>query len=457
MQHPIYQQPGPPQPEKEPRTSLTHPINVSWLFPSNFLHPSVTPDDAIRPNVNAYNPSPTPYTNSHPLDLLDLLGIAPDHYPKGRAPSNSGFVGGFPVATVAKTRYTMSSSSSFSSTQNAASLVSSTTTTTTSASTSTLHFSRRSNTSLNATARPASAFTPTNGATLKTDSGSLSISGSFPLDSTSAPEMYEHVPGGNGGREAYELLEAGVLDSDVAVSGGPDSQMDDKNQGEEGLRILAMTATSSQSSSCTIMKSSTNGVESAEIVKTITESTHALEVGNGATSNPEKLLTGLRINVSDVPVLRGTHGNFALSSCPGKKVRLQSGPVNGRAMINRDLDHDFARLSALGIKAVVCCLNDAELSFLGAPLPKYLESAAKYNIRVLRIPIIEGSCPDTIAELEPILDGIEEVLESGGNVLCHCRGGVGRAGIRRSLKAIETARQEDYINAYQKYLESKGQ
>lgn len=37
-------------------------------------------------------------------------------------------------------------------------------------------------------------------------------------------------------------------------------------------------------------------------------------------------------------------GNLALSSCPGKKVRL-SGPVGGRATINRDLDLDFARIS----------------------------------------------------------------------------------------------------------------
>ena len=28
------------------------------------------------------------------------------------------------------------------------------------------------------------------------------------------------------------------------------------------------------------------------------------------------------------------HGNIALSSCPGKKVRLDSGPVNGRGKCN---------------------------------------------------------------------------------------------------------------------------
>jgi protein-tyrosine phosphatase len=48
---------------------------------------------------------------------------------------------------------------------------------------------------------------------------------------------------------------------------------------------------------------------------------------------------------------------------------------------------------------------------------------------VLRIPIIEGSCPDSIEDVEHILDGVESIVESGANVLCHCRGGVGRAGL----------------------------
>ena len=55
-------------------------------------------------------------------------------------------------------------------------------------------------------------------------------------------------------------------------------------------------------------------------------------------------------------VSRSTHcttlGNLALSSCPGKKVRL-SGPVRGRATIDRDLDLDFQRLKSLDISMIV--------------------------------------------------------------------------------------------------------
>ncbi|KAJ3080810.1 hypothetical protein HDU99_007360, partial [Rhizoclosmatium hyalinum] len=173
----------------------------------------------------------------------------------------------------------------------------------------------------------------------------------------------------------------------------------------------------------------------------------------------------------------GAYGNVALSSCPGKKVRLDTGPVNGRAAINRDLESDFARLSSLNIKCVVCCLNDSELSFLGAPFQVYQAAAAKFGMQILRIPIIEGSCPDRIEDVVDIVERIDGWLRGGGNVLIHCRGGVGRAGLiacclllrkrfvenaeraiqvvrlRRSLKAIETMRQEDFIHAYQKYLE----
>lgn len=45
-------------------------------------------------------------------------------------------------------------------------------------------------------------------------------------------------------------------------------------------------------------------------------------------------------------------GNLGMSSCPGKKVRLD-GPVNGRAKIVRDLDLDFDRLRNLGFTRVI--------------------------------------------------------------------------------------------------------
>lgn len=45
-------------------------------------------------------------------------------------------------------------------------------------------------------------------------------------------------------------------------------------------------------------------------------------------------------------------GNLALSSCPGKKVRL-TGPSRGRAASDRELDLDFSRMQSFGITTVV--------------------------------------------------------------------------------------------------------
>ena len=45
-------------------------------------------------------------------------------------------------------------------------------------------------------------------------------------------------------------------------------------------------------------------------------------------------------------------GNLLLSSCPGKKVRLD-GPVRGRAAICRDLKSDLARIKEMGVGCVI--------------------------------------------------------------------------------------------------------
>ncbi|KAG0266413.1 hypothetical protein DFQ27_009789 [Actinomortierella ambigua] len=172
-------------------------------------------------------------------------------------------------------------------------------------------------------------------------------------------------------------------------------------------------------------------------------------------------------------------GNMGLCSCPGKKVRLD-GPVNGRAKIERDLDLDFARLQQLGCKRVICCLFDEELAFLGSPFPQYLQAATNHGIDVVRIPMVEGSTPETFIEMEAVLDKIDETTKAGDSVIAHCRGGVGRAAVvaccwmlrqgliqdnrsviawvrrYRTSKAIETDEQEFYLEGYHIWKTTNG-
>lgn len=93
-------------------------------------------------------------------------------------------------------------------------------------------------------------------------------------------------------------------------------------------------------------------------------------------------------------------GNLYMSSCPGKKVRL-NGPIKGRGAICRDLGVDLARIKSIGVDLVIwyvflfsllfsinlcisSCLDDDEMEFLGAPWPEYEDTANVVGLDILR-------------------------------------------------------------------------
>ncbi|UZJ54299.1 hypothetical protein CBS101457_003619 [Exobasidium rhododendri] len=124
-----------------------------------------------------------------------------------------------------------------------------------------------------------------------------------------------------------------------------------------------------------------------------------------------------------------TIGNLLLSSCPGKKVRL-TGPVRGRGAICRNLGIDLRRIRELGVGALICCLDDEELGFLGAPWSQYEKEADLLGMEVIRIPMAEGFCPTDVSMTDNIMTSmVEQFTLKGVNILVHCRGGVGRAGL----------------------------
>ncbi|EGG01443.1 uncharacterized protein MELLADRAFT_79033 [Melampsora larici-populina 98AG31] len=129
-------------------------------------------------------------------------------------------------------------------------------------------------------------------------------------------------------------------------------------------------------------------------------------------------------------------GNMLLSSCPGKKVRMfdtlaQRQAAGNRSPICRDLKSDLSRAQSIGVRAIICCLDDEELNYLGSPWPEYQAVASACGLAVIRIPMAEGFAPHKgVDEIDRV---IQIVLENwtmkGYDVLCHCRGGVGRAGL----------------------------
>lgn len=186
------------------------------------------------------------------------------------------------------------------------------------------------------------------------------------------------------------------------------------------------------------------------------------------------------VNKSDTEGKHNVHrvmnmGNLALCSAPGKKIRLDAYSLNAnsRTPVNRDLNMDFKRISDMGIKTIINLLDDEELEYLKAPINDYIKAASAHRVSIIRYPIIEGGCPTDLVDFhEKIIKKIQNEIENGRFILCHCRGGIGRAGLvaccwllsvgicqeaksaiqfvrmRRSPRAIETSAQEQFIAQY---------
>ncbi|KAG8727391.1 hypothetical protein FRC12_022541, partial [Ceratobasidium sp. 428] len=85
---------------------------------------------------------------------------------------------------------------------------------------------------------------------------------------------------------------------------------------------------------------------------------------------------------------------------------------------------------SIGVDLIVCCLDDDELEFLGAPWPEYEDAANSVGLDVLRLPMPEGLCPLSVQAMSRYMDQIIcDYTLASRHVLVHCRGGVGRAGL----------------------------
>ena len=135
---------------------------------------------------------------------------------------------------------------------------------------------------------------------------------------------------------------------------------------------------------------------------------------------------------------------------------------------------NFAQLSK--VKLIVCLLNDYEIRSIGCDVKKYEKACKDNGIELMKYPIIEMAPPEDVAQFH--LDVVEKVLakmEAGHNVLAHCRGGIGRAGLlaccvstclkapltlkrpkdviayvrsKRDRRCVESRKQEDFVAKY---------
>lgn len=143
------------------------------------------------------------------------------------------------------------------------------------------------------------------------------------------------------------------------------------------------------------------------------------------------------LRIDTMPVGAGTVG---LTFCPGK-----SGPSAGGHVWRRDLDADLAVVRAWAPAAVVTLVEGHELRGV-CNVPDLGERIRAAGLAWHHLPIVDLHAPDA-RFVETWRAGVGAalgaLLRSGGRVLVHCRGGVGRAGTVAAMLAIDAGRSPD--------------
>jgi ADP-ribosyl-[dinitrogen reductase] hydrolase len=125
------------------------------------------------------------------------------------------------------------------------------------------------------------------------------------------------------------------------------------------------------------------------------------------------------------PVLtRDGRGTIGLTFCPGKHHTGNQG--NWR----RDLRLDLQSIRDFGAVALITLMEEWELEKYQAPLASLSAQAAEAGLAWYHLPIKDVSVPDERFEsLWPDTGSkLRNILSSGGSIVIHCLGGLGRTG-----------------------------
>src|SRR5262249_14141534 len=125
-------------------------------------------------------------------------------------------------------------------------------------------------------------------------------------------------------------------------------------------------------------------------------------------------------------------GRIGITLCPGKHDRYG---ITGHW--ERDLAIDLNAIRDWGAAAVVTLLEPQELTFLR--VENLGEEVLHRNILWFHLPIVDASIPDKQFEQTWTTAGKElrSMLRRKLDVLVHCRGGLGRAGMISARLLIE--------------------
>ena len=169
------------------------------------------------------------------------------------------------------------------------------------------------------------------------------------------------------------------------------------------------------------------------------------------------------IRVDFVPVSAlGLPGRIGMTFAPGKKAPGIGGSWDRDLVADLDRLRDVYRTSML-----VSLVEDDELRHLG--ITALADGCAALGMQLVRFPIVDGDVPRSLADFDALVERIVATAREGGNVVVHCRGGLGRTGlvaaaclvacghapaeavrlVRRSRPGtVETGEQERFVEEY---------
>jgi hypothetical protein len=130
--------------------------------------------------------------------------------------------------------------------------------------------------------------------------------------------------------------------------------------------------------------------------------------------------------------VNGTEGRIGITFCPGK-----SGESYGGFQWKRDLSIDLDVIAGWRADAIVTLIEDHEFEMLG--ITQLGQQVRSRGIEWHHLPIRDVNPPDVRFEEGWLSSGpqLHGMLQRGGKVLVHCRGGLGRAGTVAARLLVE--------------------
>ncbi len=131
-------------------------------------------------------------------------------------------------------------------------------------------------------------------------------------------------------------------------------------------------------------------------------------------------------------------GRVGLTLAPGRKGWSTDDPRPWQ----RDLSADLDRLVRdLGVEVLVSLVEDFELD--AYELGDLYGEASARGLEVWRLPIVDGSVPDSPALLADLVRRISAAVDSGRTLVVHCIGGLGRTGTVAGCLLVERGATAD--------------